>query len=335
MLVRCRVVSIRRMMRIAIGQFSELDERALRFSRQIGAPGVVVNTPDLGGPPWKTEDLRALREHCEAHGLRLESIENIPTAHYLDAMLGRAGRDRCVADYQQTVRNMGAAGIGVLGLNWMPGGVGRTDFGAAVGRGGTRVTVFDGPAWHEKLAFGEVFSDEQMWETFSSFVEDVVPVAEEAGVRIALHPDDPPVPSLDGVAHIFRSVDALERATQIYPSPSLGIDLCLGCVSEMTGDPLPAIRRLGAAGTIVYVHFRDVQGTVPSFSECFLGEGNFDTADALRALRDVGFDGFIIDDHAPMFDDDPADDVGFAYHGHGHATGYLQGLLAAVMTEAR
>jgi mannonate dehydratase len=323
------------MMRIAIGQFLELDERALRFSRQIGAPGVVVNTPDLGGPPWKTDDLRELRERCEAHGLRLESIENLPTEHYLDAMLGRAGRDRCVADYQQTVRNMGAAGIGVLGLNWMPGGVGRTDLLAPVGRGGARVTVFDGPAWEEKLAFGETFSDEHMWETFSSFVEEVVPVAEEAGVRIALHPDDPPVPSLDGVAHIFRTVDALERATQVYPSPNLGIDLCLGCVSEMTGDPLPAIRRLGAADKIVYVHFRDVQGTVPSFSECFLGEGNFDTADALRALRDVGFDGFIIDDHAPRLDDDPDDDPDFGYYGHGHATGYLQGLLAAVMTEQR
>jgi mannonate dehydratase len=324
------------MMRIAIGQFSELDERALRFSRQIGARGVVVNTPDLGGPPWSTDDLRALRESCEAHGLRLESIENLPAAHYLDAMLGRPGRDRCVADYQETVRNMGAAGIEVLGLNWMPAGVGRTDFGAAVGRGGTRVTVFEGGSFDDsELAFGESFTDDHMWETFTSFVEDVMPVAEAAGVRIALHPDDPPVPTLNGVAHIFRTVDALERATQICPSPSFGIDLCLGCVSEMTGDPLPAIRRLGAAGKIVYVHFRDVQGMVPSFRECFLGEGNYDTADALRALRDVGFDGFIIDDHAPMFDDDPADDVGFAYHGHGHATGYLQGLLAGVMTEHR
>jgi mannonate dehydratase len=324
------------MMRIAIGQFMALDEQALRFSRQVGAGGVVVNTPDLGGPPWSVEALVAMRELCEAHGLRLESIENIPVEHYRDAMLGRPGRDRCVADYQQTVRNMGAAGIEVLGLNWMPGGVGRTDFDAPVGRGGTRVTVFDGGLWPEgELEFGEPFTDDQLWETFSSFVRDVVPVAEEAGVRIALHPDDPPVPTLSGVPHIFRSVEALERATQICPSPNFGIDLCLGSVSEMTGDPLPAIRRLGAAGKIVYVHFRDVQGTVPSFRECFLGEGNFDTADAMRALRDVGFDGFIIDDHAPMFDEDPQDHVGFAYHGHGHATGYLQGLLAAVMSEAR
>jgi mannonate dehydratase len=321
-------------MRIAIGQFAALDERALRFSRQIGARGVVVNTPDLDGPPWETEDLLELRLRCEAHELRLESIENLPTSHYLDAMLGGPDRDRCVADYQQTVRNMGAAGIEVLGLNWMPTGVGRTDFAAALGRGGTRVTVFEGAEWVEgRRAFERAYSDEQLWDTFGSFVREVVPVAEEAGVRIALHPDDPPVPALDGVARIFRSVDALERATGICPSPSLGIDLCLGTVSEMDGDPLPAIRRLGAAGKIVYVHFRDVQGTVPSFRECFLGEGNYDTAAALRALRDVGFDGFIIDDHAPMFDDDPPDDVGFAYHGHGHATGYLQGLLAAVMSE--
>ena len=321
-------------MRIAIGQFSELDERALRFSRQIGASGVVVNTPQLAGPPWQTEDLRTLRRRCEAYGLRLESIENLPTAHYLDAMLGGPGRARCVADYQQTVRNLGAAGIRVLGLNWMPTGVGRTDFGAPVGRGGARVTLFDAADWTAgRSAFADSYGDEQLWDTFSSFMREVAPVAEEAGVRIALHPDDPPVAALDGVAHIFRTVEALEQAIEICPSPSLGIDLCLGTVSEMTGDPLPAIRRLGAAGKIIYVHFRDVQGTVPSFRECFLGEGNYDTAAALRALRDVGFDGFIIDDHAPMLDGDPADDVGFAYHGHGHATGYLQGLLAAVMSE--
>jgi mannonate dehydratase len=168
-------------MRIAIGQFAALDEHALRFSRQIGARGVVVNTPDLGDAPWGVDRLVALRESCGTHDLRLEAIENIPTEHYLDAMLGRPGRDRCIADYQQTVRNMGVAGIEVLGLNWMPSGVGRTDMGAPLGRGGTRVTVFDGGAWPEgRLEFGEAFTDEQLWGTFTSFIREVVPVAEEA-----------------------------------------------------------------------------------------------------------------------------------------------------------
>jgi len=152
-------------------------------------------------------------------------------------------------------------------------------------------------------------------------------------VRIALHPDDPPVPTLNGVAHVFRSVDALVRATELHPSPSFGIDLCLGAVSQMTGEPFDAIERLGRSGKIFYVHFRDVQGVSPSFRECFLGEGNYDPAAALRALRDVGFDGFMIDDHAPRLDADPRDDDDWPAHGHTHATGYLQGLLAAVGSE--
>jgi mannonate dehydratase len=320
-------------MRIAIGQFSVVDDRTLSYCAQLGTSGVVVNTPDLGGPPWREEDLRALRERVEAFGLRLEAIENIPLEHYRDAILGVEGRDRCVADYQETLRAVGRAGIRVLGLHWMAGGVGRTSY-AAPGRGGARVTAFE--AEHVEAReppAGGPFDDDRLWRTFASFLHDVLPVAEEAGVRVALHPDDPPVPRLHGVPHIFRSVDALERATAIHPSPAFGIDLCLGTVSEMTGDPRPAIERLGRGGHIAYVHFRDVQGTVPSFRECFLGEGNYHPAAVMRALRDVGFDGFLIDDHAPMLDADPPDDVGWAFQGHGHATGYLQGLLAAVASE--
>jgi mannonate dehydratase len=321
-------------MRIAIGQFAELDEEILRFGEQLGASGVVVNTPDLAGPPWRAGDLEALRERCEAHGLRLEAIENVPTAHYRDAMLGGAGRDRAVADYQETIRALGEARVEVLGFHWMPCDVARTSEAAAVGRGGARVTLFDADAYPEaEPAYGGPYADEQLWAALGDFLHDVVPVAEEAGVRLALHPDDPPVRALDGMPRVLRSVDALERALALYPSPSFALDLCLGTLSEGSGDPLEAIRRFGERDQIAYVHFRDVQGVAPSFRECFLGEGNYDPAAALRALRDVGFDGFVIDDHVPSLEGDPDIDKGWAFRGHAHGTGYLQGLLAAVSSE--
>jgi mannonate dehydratase len=322
-------------MRIAMGQFWYTDDAILRYCRQLGAEGVVYNTPDLGGPPWKVEDVVALREKVESFGLRLEAIENVPTDHYRDAILGLEGRDRCVEHYQATLRALGEGGVDMLGLNWMAGGVGRSSFESAVGRGGARVTVYEQEFYEQRgPLYGGPYEPERVREAFASFLRDVLPVAEEAGVRIALHPDDPPVESLNGIPHVFNSVDALVWATEVHPSPNFGIDLCLGTVSEMTGDPTDAIRRLGEAGKIFYVHFRDVDGLSPNFRECFLGEGNYDPAAAMRALRDVGFDGFIIDDHAPMVEGDGYGEEEWNFRGHGHATGYLQGLLAAVATEA-
>jgi mannonate dehydratase len=318
-------------MRIALGQFWELDERCLRYASQLGASGIVLNSPQLPRYPWQVTDLIALRTACEAHGLRLEAIENVPLHHYRSAILGLADSDERIADYQETITNLGAAGVDILGFHWMANGVARTDF-AARGRGGARVSRFDQKLLSpNERVFERAYDEDELWATFEHFIDNVIPTAEAAGVRLALHPDDPPVSAVRGVPHLFRSVDALERAVKLRPSSSLGVDLCLGTVSEMMGDPRDAITRLGELNTIVYVHFRDVQGTVPAFQECFLGEGNFEPAAAMRLLRDINFDGFIIDDHAPLLDSDPATGEGWAYNGHAHATGYLQGLLAATL----
>ena len=171
-----------------------------------------------------------------------------------------------------------------------------------------------------------------MWSNYRYFIDAIAPVAEEAGVRLALHPDDPPVPTLGGIARIFRSVDALKRALEINPSPALGLDLCLGTVSEMGGEGsvLEAIEYFGKRGQIVYVHFRDVRGTVPRFEECFLGEGNYDPLRVMRALRSAGFTGFILDDHVPHI----VNDSDYSHRGRAHAIGLIQGLLSAVSQEA-
>jgi mannonate dehydratase len=170
-----------------------------------------------------------------------------------------------------------------------------------------------------------------MWGNFAYFIRALAPAAENAGVRIALHPDDPPVPALDGIARILRDVDRLEQALAIADSPAVGLNLCLGTISAGGGQDavLDAIRRFGPKGQIVCVHFRDVRGVVPTFEECFLGEGNFDPLTVMRELVDAQFDGFILDDHAPRLIGDTA----YAHRGRAHVVGYLQALLTHVTSD--
>jgi mannonate dehydratase len=288
---------------------------------------------------------------AEGAGLRLEAIENVPNSFYMDIMLGRPGRDEEIENFQATIRNFGAAGIGFFGFHFFPVHVWRTSEGPD-GRGGAIVTGFDAAiatdpnrrddvlvARREKAqddpfvkgAHFEVdreLDDAAMWANFEYFIRAVIPVAEEAGVRLCLHPDDPPVPTLGGVARLFRSVAGLRRAREIASSRSFGFDLCLGTVSEMGGAAavLEAIDTFGPSGDIAYLHMRDVKGTVPMFQECFLGEGNYDPAEVIRRLDGMGFDGFLIDDHVPrMLDDTP-----YCHRGRAHAVGYLQGLVQAI-----
>jgi mannonate dehydratase len=126
---------------------------------------------------------------------------------------------------------------------------------------------------------------------------------------------------------LFYSVEGYKKAMEeVAPSPNHGIDFCMGCFSETGMNVIDAIRYFGERGKIFYVHLRDVQGCVPSFQECFLGEGNFDPVEVVRTLKEVGFDGFIIDDHVPRM----IDDTEWNHRGHAHATGYILGLVDAV-----
>jgi mannonate dehydratase len=339
-------------MRIVLGQAARATDEYLAFASQLGVSGVQLNTPDLPGDRrWELKDLIALREKVEGYGLRLEAIENVPNQFYENAMLGRAGRDEDIENVAATITNIGKAGIPVLGFHWMPTSVWRTEL-APVGRGGATVSGFDlshaeDPSRADKLLIarrdrrvedqkdswsrGALFdvegpiSDDDMWSAYEYFVSALVPIAEQAGVRLALHPDDPPVAALGGVARIFRSVPALKRCVEFSPGPGFGIELCLGTVSEMGGEEavLEAIRYLAPRDKIAYVHLRDVKGTVPTFVECFLGEGNYRPARVIRELRQHGFDGFIMDDHTPALVGDSA----YGHRGRAFALGYIKGLI--------
>src|SRR5579859_2694499 len=193
-------------MRVALGQFNELTHERLTFARQIGVNSVQMNTPLLpeDNGYWEVEDLQRLTERCDSYGLRLEALENVPRHFYVKAMLGLPGRDEQIENYRKTIRNMGEAGIPLLGYHWMPNGVWRTP--NAAGRGGVRVTAFDmalvgaAPLVAGVKDFaGQSIDHDQMWANYAYFMKAVLPVAEQAGVKLALHPDDPPVPELGGI----------------------------------------------------------------------------------------------------------------------------------------
>jgi mannonate dehydratase len=336
-------------MRIGVGQFNELTDEKLRFAAQLGAEAIQLNTPKLPGDArWEEQDLRALADRARQFGIPLEAIENVPVHFYDKAMLGMPGRDEQIENYCATIRAVGAAGIPILGYHFMPNSVWRTER-MAPGRGGAGCTQFD-MSVVEKLSGREqlgkflptalgrqsamplregadIVAAETMWANYEYFIKAVLPVAEAAGVKLALHPDDPPVPMLGGVARLFWEPAGFKRAYEMSAgSPAWGLDLCLGCCSEMTGGKASVrdmIEFFGPKGRIFYVHFRDVKGTVPNFTECFIGEGNYDPAEVMALLRNSGFTGFLLDDHVPHMDGD----TDWNHRGRAHAIGYMQGLL--------
>jgi mannonate dehydratase len=183
--------------------------------------------------------------------------------------------------------------------------------------------------WDPEVSESVTTTDEQMWDNVAYFLKAVIPVAEEAGVRMGLHPDDPPISPIGGIARIFRSHAALKRLLELVPSPSNGLGFCQGTISEMPGNVLDAIRYFGSRDKIFYVHFRNVTGTVPRFSETFIGEGHVNMLEAMRAYQEVGYDGPMIPDHVPVV----AGDVSRQYRSHAYAVGYTKALMDVVAGE--
>ena len=325
-------------MRLGLGLGFPLTEEKLRFARQLGVTDVIVGAPELlGDGYWEFSALLQLRTRVEAAGLKLEAIENLPWRFYYKAMLGLAGRDEQIENCCKTLRNMGAAGIPILGYDFVPLHVWRTSRHTP-GRGGAPVTSFDmdlakdaplmtspSPRADTSLLPASAYrpiGDEEMWDNFEYFLKAVIPVAEEARVKMGLHPDDPPVPSLGGVARIMRSPDAFKRVIEIVPSDYNGLEFCQGTFSEMGTDVIEAIRYFGSRKKIFYVHFRDVTGTADNFAETFIDDGQTDMLQAMKAYKEVGFEGVMRPDHVPYV----VDDTDWGHRGRAYAIGYMKAL---------
>lgn len=309
---------------------ADTDEEPDDFNDRNGSATLAVGRDSI---PTTTQ-LRTARERVEDEGLTLAGIQSLPFSLYGDIMFGRDGADEAVDQIATLVRNLGAAEIPILGYQWNPRGVIAMRTTPVELRGGAVGTAFDlneidDP--HEvPPGIDREYTEEEFWGNYREFLETVLPVAEEAGVRLALHPVDPPVlESLGGIPRLFRNVENFERAMELVPSDNHGLKLCMGCFSQMGEDVNEVLHRFGDRDQIVFVHFRDVEGTVPEFNETFVDEGNFDTTEAVRTLRDVGFEGVVIPDHVPKMvgDDD------WRHRARAFTVGYLRGVVDSVQSE--
>lgn len=318
-----------------------LAESDLRLGRQMGmtdvvttVPGVTMGPERVQGPPLRYEDLLALRQRVEACGMRLSVIEGYQLSDRIT--LGLPGRDEDLDRVCESITQMGRAGIPIYCYNFMAVFNWLRTSNDVVGRGGALVTRFDAQALAEVPdTYAGTTTDAQMWDNFGYFLRKVLPVAERAGVKLALHPDDPPMSPVRGLARIMRDVQAFDRVLAMADSPSNGITFCQGNFAAMPGVVIPeAIRHFGARGKIFFAHFRDIRGSVPAFEETFHDEGKTDMAAAMQAYHDIGFDGPMRPDHAPTMEGESNDNPGYMVRGQIFAVGYMQGLLASIRARA-
>lgn len=330
-----------------------LSDSRLQYIRQLGATDIFVDHADTDEEPDEfndrdgadtvavgrdsipsVEELEAARERVESRGLTLTGIQSLPYSLYGDIMFGREGKDEALEQIKTLLRNLGEADVPILGYQWNPRGVVPMRTNPVELRGGAEGTAFDLDEIDDPDALApglnRAYDEDEFWANYEEFLEEVIPVAEEAGVRIALHPVDPPViESMGGIPRLFRNVENFERAMELVPSEYHGLKLCLGCFSQMGEDANEVLRRFAKRDQIVFIHFRDVVGTVPKFNETFVDEGNFSTVEAVRTLDDVDFEGAVIPDHVPKMEGD--DD--WRHRARGFTVGYLRGVIDTIQHE--
>jgi len=300
-------------LKVAAQMGAEPSEKDFRFAQQMGVEHAVTW---IDPAKASAEYYRSRREEFERHGINLYGLGN-GSVHNVDAItLNLPNRHAKVEEYKQHIRNLGKAGIPYTTYAHMANSVWSTPYEAT--RGGARARAFDLARVHEgsgagvykgDLTHGRQYSEEELWDNFASFIKEVAPVAEEAGVRIGIHPDDPPGLPLGGVPRpIFSSFDGYKRAMEMADSPNVGLCLCIGCWLEggpaMGKGVVETIRYFGKQEKIFKVHYRTVDQPLPHFIETFVDDGYFDMYQAMKALRKVGFDGVLIPDHIPLMAND-------------------------------
>ena len=299
----------------------EPSEADLQFAKQMGVDYVVLWT---NGQNAHYDYFASRREIFEKAGLKIYGFGN-SDVHNQDAIvLGLPNRDEKIEQYKRYIRDLGKAGIPYTTYAHMGNGIWSTE--PETTRGGARARGFDlskateghwaGRKFSMPLSHGREYSEQEVWDNFTYFIKQAAPVAEEAGVMIGVHPDDPPVPKLAGIPRcIFSSFEGYKRALEIADSPNVGICLCVGCWLEggelMGKNVIDSIRYFGERNKIFKIHFRNVDKPLPHFVETFVDNGYQDMYQVMKVMREVNFKGVAIPDHIPRMADDHR--VGTAY----------------------
>jgi mannonate dehydratase len=322
--------------KIAVQVPSDPSDEDLQFVAQLGAEYVCIWT---SGESATYENFLRLRRKVEAAGLRVWNIGNSSVHNMEEVTLNLPGRDQKIEEYKTYLRNLGKARVSYTTYAHMGNGIWSTE--REFTRGGAAARAFDlakadkgywgNRAFTTPLTHGRSFSEQEIWDNYRYFIKAVVPVAEEQGIRIGIHPDDPPVPVLGGVPRcIFGSFDGYKRALEIAASPNVGMCLCVGCWLEggklMGKDVLETIRYFGERKKVFKVHFRNVSAPLPHFVETFIDNGYMDLYQVMRTLREVYFDGAITADHVPAM-------VGGGRVGTAYSIAYMKAMLERANAE--
>jgi mannonate dehydratase len=292
---------------------------------------------------WSVDSLAALKKQVESYGITLAAVplplssSVLKKAEYPEILLAKdPDRDRAIASICEMIRNAGAAGIPLVKYNLTFLGVVRS--GRVPGRGNASYSTFVYDQARPETALTEAgpINAEIYWDRITYFLKRVVPVAEEAKVRIALHPQDPGLPKgtgYQGVDAVLSSVDGLKRFIETVPSAYHGLNFCQGTISEMLLNPdqeiHEVIRYFGTRKKIFNVHFRNIKGGFLNFQETFPDNGDVNMPRALKTYREIGFDGMIMPDHVPVIEGDPESQKAYAF-----CFGYIQALLQVLAQEA-
>lgn len=315
-------------MKLSFLFFGNKPDEKWYLARQMGIDYAIAKlAPEITGdlPPWDFESFKKSKEIYQANGFELYGLEG-DQFDMNRIKFGLQGRDEDIELYKQMLINMGKLGVTLLCYNFMAGiGWYRTTTGIAE-RAGALVSGFDIDVANQLslTAFGEV-SAEKIWENYQYFIEQVMPVAEQAGVKMALHPDDPPVSPLRGIGRIFINANGIRKAMALSNSPSHGLTFCQGTYTTMGEDVKALIHEW--KDHIQFVHIRDVTGTANNFRETFHDNGPTDMYAMMQQYKAIGFTGPLRSDHVPTMYGESNSHAGYEMKGNLFGVGYIKGLL--------
>jgi mannonate dehydratase len=323
-------------MKLCLAYFAGKEPRKIELAKQMGVLGAVGGIdPKMvgmdGANNWDINVIKAVKKSWEDEGLKLQVVEG-PPALGTKTKLGLPGRDEEISNFITFMNNISQVGIDTVCYNWMPLISWARTNKELPDRGGALVMGFDiDDVTGEPITEYGTLTHDGMWKNLEYFLKAVVPEAEKYGIKLSMHPDDPPVDAIRGVPRIMTSVAAFKRMIEIYPSPNNGItwDGTFGEMGEKDSpEDLPAaMEYFGKKKVISFVHFRNVRGYKQHFRETFIDEGQMDMVRLLQILYDTGFKGPLRPDHVPTMSGDSNSFPGYSTIGTLFALGYIRGLI--------